>query len=260
MKSPYIGLWLLLSISLAIILIFSFCDDIKIGEWEVKKAPFSETLFKSRIEDNTNSYLNSDSLMQKKNKEVVTDSTPQSILLFGDSMTMNLALRLAQYAEHNGHKFHAVNWDSSNTISWAKCDTLDNYISRFKPTYIFVSLGANELYLANPDGHRKYVESIIKKIGDIPFVWIGPPNWKEDNGLNDMIEDVCTSGNFFRSAGMEFERKKDKVHPTRKASALWIDSIARWMPKSSHPIILSLPPDSIKVPNNSITFLKAYKK
>lgn len=259
MKSPYSGLWILLSLSLVIILLISFLDDIVIGKWEVKKAPFADTLFKEKSQSD-NTKIEFDSINEKDEQEVKTDSTPQNILLIGDSMTLNLALRLSQYAQHNGHKFQAVNWDSSNTITWAKSDTLDNLIKRYHPTYVFISLGANELYLSKPEGHRKYVETIIEKIGKIPYVWIGPPNWKEDNGLNDMIEDACSKGNFFRSAGMEFERKKDKVHPTRSASALWIDSIARWMPKSSHPIVLSFPPDSIKANRNSVTLLKAYGK
>lgn len=261
MKPPYLGLWFLLSLSLAILLLLFFLDDVVIGDWEMKKAPFDETLFKKQKDRfSSDSSFGLDSINSAVDKKLPTDSTPQSILLIGDSMTLNLALRLSQYAQHNGHEFHAVNWDSSNTISWAKCDTLDNYIKRLKPSYVFISLGANELYLKNPEGHRKYVEEIVGKIGDIPFVWIGPPNWKEDNGLNDMIEEVCTPSKFFRSAGMEFQRKKDNVHPTRESSADWIDSVARWMPKSSHPIVMECPPDSVKISRNNIQLLKAYRK
>ncbi|MDE6295596.1 MAG: hypothetical protein K2M03_05975, partial [Muribaculaceae bacterium] len=192
--------------------------------------------------------------------QVATDSTAQSILLIGDSMTLNLAYRLTQYAKHNGHTFHSVNWDSSNTKIWAESDTLQHFINQYGATYIFISLGSNELYLTKPEGHRKYVEAILSKIGDRPYVWIGPPNWKEDAGINDMIESACIPGGFFRSAGMSFERKKDKIHPTRKASALWIDSIARWMPRSAHPILMEIPSDSIGNVNPNVTFLKARNK
>ncbi|MCM1152591.1 MAG: SGNH/GDSL hydrolase family protein [Muribaculum sp.] len=262
MKSSYIGLWCLLAISLFIILLVALSDDLTIGSWTVKKAPFEQTLFSDK---NAPAPLQgqalADSLQKEAEKvEAPMDSTAQSILLIGDSMTWNLAIRLAQYAKQNGHQFHAINWDSSNTKIWAESDTLQYFIKKYAATYVFISLGSNELYLTKPESHRKYVESIIDKLGGRPYVWIGPPNWKEDAGINDMIQSVCAPGAFFRSAGMTFERKKDKIHPTRKASALWIDSVARWMPKSSHPILMDSPADSLGKVNENVTFLKALNK
>lgn len=263
MKSPYTGLWLLLSLSLVIVLTLFFLDDIVIGDWTLKKAPFDQTLFldKNAPKPLTGQAL-SDSLKKaEENRKIVkVDSTPQSILLIGDSMTWNLALRFAKYAKQNGHQFHAVNWDSSSTPIWANSDTLQYFIKKYDVTYVFISLGSNELYLPKPETHKHYVEEIIKKVGDRPYVWIGPPNWKEDAGVNDMIQATCAPGAFFRSAGMTFERKKDKIHPTKAASALWVDSIARWMPKSAHPILMQAPPDTMPAVDAGMTFLKALNK
>lgn len=263
MKSPYVGLWLLLSFALSAVLLFSFSDlDLGVGEWKMKKAPFADNLLVSpdAVPALTGEAL-TDSLMKEAAKvSVPTDSTQQSILLIGDSMTLNLAIRLSKYAKQNGHSFHAVNWDSSNTKIWAESDTLEHYMKQHDVTFVFVSLGSNEIYLTHPESHKKYVEKIIEKIGDRPYVWIGPPNWKEDSGLNDMIQATCKAGAYFRSAGMEFKRKKDGVHPTRESSALWIDSVARWMPKSAHPILMDAPSDSLgKVPSN-VVFLKPKNK
>ncbi|MCM1377696.1 MAG: SGNH/GDSL hydrolase family protein [Clostridium sp.] len=238
-------------------------DDISIGDWTIKKAPFDQTLF---LDKNAPKPLSGQALADSLRKaeeerpKAKTDSTPQSILLIGDSMTWNIALRMAQYAKQNGHQFHAINWDSSSTTTWAKSDTLQHFIEKYDVTYVFISLGSNELYLAKPESHRKYVEEIIEKVGDRPYVWIGPPNWMEDAGVNDMIQSACAPGSFFRSAGMSFERKKDKIHPTKKASALWVDSIARWLPSSSHPILMSAPPDTMPSVNANMTFLKALNK
>lgn len=266
MKSSYIGVWLLLAMSLIIILTVSFADDFSIGGWTPKKAPYREMLLNKEYADTavTGPYHEGDaeaaSVLAKSSEPAKTDSTPQSILLIGDSMTLNLAVQLSRYAKANGHTFHAVNWDSSNTKIWAESDTLQYFIRQFDATYLFVSLGSNELYLTKPEGHRKYVQAIIDKIGNRPYVWIGPPNWKEDAGLNDMIMSTCAPGTFFRSAGMNFERKKDKIHPTRAASALWIDSVARWMPSSAHPILLDVPSDSIGKVSPNVIFLKALNK
>ncbi len=264
MKSSYTGIWLLLVTALIIVLLIAFADDINIGEWKIKKAPYAEALLTDKAkelrEKEIADSIHSAKILEQERKIIRVDSTPQSILLIGDSMTMNLAFRLAQYAKQNGHDFHAVNWDSSNTIKWGNSSHLADYIEEYGVTYVFVSLGSNELYLKNPQTHVQYVEKILSQIGEVPYVWIGPPNWKEDFGVNDMLQETCAPGSFFRSEGMEFKRKKDGIHPTREASALWIDSIARWINKSSHPILLDAPADSIGKVNPNIKFLKATDK
>lgn len=261
MKSSYVRLWLLLATGLIVVLAIAFSDDITIGDYTLRKAPFRDNLLvdkeaEARDEAMQDSILRSNRDLAER-KENSMDSTSQSILLIGDSMTLNLAYRLAQYAKYNGHTFHAVNWDSSGTVKWGKSTHLADYIKQFGATYVFISLGANELYLKNPKSHLSYVESILEQVGDLPYVWIGPPNWKKDYGLNDFLEATCRPGTYFRSEGMEFDRKKDGIHPTRAASVVWIDSIARWIPKSSHPILLNIPPDSIGHVNPNVIYKKA---
>lgn len=257
-RKPYIGLWLLLAGALALVTWVAFHDEVKIGEYSLKKAPIAETL-KSKSVDSDSIAVPKD-IIEVAQKKIETDSTPQVIFIFGDSMTFNLALRLAQYAKQNGHSIHSVNWDSSNTKIWAEHDTLRHYIDKFHPTQIFISLGSNELYLKKPDIRRPEVRKILSVIDTIPYVWIGPPNWKEDSGINDMIASECKPGSFFRSAGMEFKRKKDGIHPTKEASALWVDSIMRWLGKSSHPFVAHVPSDTIGRANPGIVFLKALNK
>jgi hypothetical protein len=260
MKSQYTLLWLLLTVAIIIITIISFSDDLTIGGYTIKKSSIAENLTSSSasIEDEANDIaVDSVAKIEVKNE---IDSTAQNILLIGDSMTYNLAIRLAQYAKQNGHQLHAINWDSSSTITWANTDTLDYYIHEYKPTYIFISLGANELYLKHPESRKPEVRKILQKIGDIPYVWIGPPNWKEDSGINDMIAQEVRPGSFFKSAGMNFKRKKDKIHPTRESSAVWMDSIMHWMPNSSHPFLAETPSDSIGKVTPNVIFLKPYNK
>lgn len=262
MNSNYTGVWLLLTCALAVVVLVSFLDDITIGEWTIKKAPIAETLFpeqNSEYDDSQQNLAYLDSLHNEEIEinEVVVDSMPKSILLFGDSMTLNLAHRLSKYAKQNGHDLHSINWDSSNTKIWAETDTLSHYLKEFKPDYIFISLGSNEVYFKNPEKRMPYVKKILAMIGNIPYVWIGPPNWNEDTKINDMLEATCAPGTFFRSQGMSFKRKKDNIHPTRASSALWMDSIMRWLPKSAHPILADLPDDSLKNVPNKVVFLKA---
>ena len=257
-RKSYFALWLLLALALAVIVAVAFSDDISIGRYTVRKAPVAE-LFEASAEMADSVVAEADSVLAL-DKPAEVDCLPQSIFIFGDSMTFNLALRLAQYARQNGHQIHSVNWDSSNTKIWADHDTLAYYINKFRPTQIFISLGSNELYLKKPDIRRPEVKKILEVIDTIPYVWIGPPNWTEDSGINDMIESMCRPGSFFRSAGMEFKRKADHVHPTRESSSLWFDSIMRWLPKSAHPFRADVPSDSIGKCNPNIVFLKALNK
>ena len=268
MSRKYIGLWLILSISLILVLLFSLSDiEVDTGRGPLKKAPFREHIFakksdgerrgkKSRVVD----MVDNEGNPVEESSLAEVDSTQHSILLIGDSMTLNIAYAMSRYAKQNGHKFHAVNWDFSNTRIWSASDTLSHFIREFGATYIFISLGSNELYLKNPDSRRPDVRRILDMVGERPYIWIGPPNWKEDFGINDMLAEECRSGSFFRSAGMEFERKKDRVHPTRHASELWVDSIMRWMPKSAHPILANVPSDSLGKVDPHVTFLKALNK
>lgn len=265
MKLNYFGLWLLLVLALVVIVGLAFLpNDVSIGQYTMKKAPLREALLKeqSLLSDSVETAadaadINEPELLVKTQE---TDSVPKSILIFGDSMTFNLALRLSSYAAQNGHTLHAVNWDSSNTKIWAESDTLLYYMKKFDVDFIFISLGSNELYFKKPESRLPYVKRILEMIGDTPYIWIGPPNWKEDCGINDMLQKACAQGSFFRSAGMQFKRKNDKIHPTREASALWIDSIMRWMPKSRHPILSDLPADSLSKVKTNIIFLKARNK
>lgn len=257
-KKTYLALWLLLSVALIVILLVAFSDDIVIGGKTLRKAPVAD-LFATDSLAVELAEVGPDSIPELI-EEVKTDSLPQSIFIFGDSMTFNLALRLAQYAKQNGHVINSVNWDSSNTKIWAEHDTLAYYIEKFRPTQIFISLGSNELYISKPETRLPYIKKILEVIDTIPYVWIGPPNWKEDGGINDLLARTCRPGSFFRSAGMEFQRKADHIHPTRSSSALWIDSIMRWLPSSAHPFIAEMPSDSVKKANPHIIFLKALNK
>ena len=86
------------------------------------------------------------------------DTARQRILIFGDSMSQLLALRLCDYTGANGHSLTCVTWNGSGTYQWAASDTLRFYMQRVRPTHVFVCLGSNELYTADMKGCRKRAE------------------------------------------------------------------------------------------------------
>ncbi len=171
------------------------------------------------------------------------DTTAQRILIFGDSMSEYLGLRLADYTNKNGHKLTCVTWVGSGTRNWASTDTLTHYIRKIHPTHVFVCLGSNEFYLTDMKGCERRVRAILAKIGNIPTVWIGPPNWAEDHGYNKMLREVMGSKGYFPSYQLTFERQEDGRHPTMKSSAIWMDKIIEWMNSghSVHPFRMEMP-------------------
>ena len=89
-------------------------------------------------------------------------------------MLEGLGPRMAAYADHNGHTLYEVMWYSSTSEVWGRSDRLAGYIGRIKPDYIFICLGANELFVKDiAEKRTKYVDRILADIDTIPYLWIG---------------------------------------------------------------------------------------
>lgn len=291
MKYPYFGLWALLAVALIVFTGVSyFMRNTDEQSALIKPAPIYSELTKpltstevvdSNVIDATTSARTekatvvtkqsesgaiahnegtAETINKQATAEIVNaprDTTSKNILFIGDSMLEGLSPRLAAYAKKNGHKLNSVIWYSSTTEIWGRCDSLRYFIRKFKPDYIFISLGANELFVSNIIEKRtKYTQRLLSQVGDIPYVWIGPPNWKADTGINDMIAQNTKKGCFFLTNGMKFNRKKDGAHPTAESAIVWMDSVVRWMNHhAAHPIMLDLP-DEQKSRANSVTTLQ----
>lgn len=243
----YRGLWLLLASAFVIFALISVFGPLNINGHELKSSGIWPTLTETSQTKAKTTSIKGAATKSVKTKPVVkpktVDNAPKTILFFGDSMLDGLYPRLAAYAEENGHTLYAVIWYSSTSERWGSSDKLRYYIKTLKPDYIFISLGANELFVKDIITKRdKYVKNIISDIGSIPYVWIGPPNWKEDTGINDLIAANAGPEHFFVTKGMKFPRMKDGAHPTHEAAIGWMDSVVRWMPAhSNHPIKLNTP-------------------
>lgn len=154
---------------------------------------------------------------------------PKTILMFGDSMVEGLVRRLDDYAEVNGYKLISVIRFSSTTIRWAEADNLKNLIDKEKPSFIMVALGSNELFVKDLKKAGKAIDKMLSWFGDTPFIWIGPPNWTKDTGINDLILEKVGTKRFFESRNLTFTRCSDNIHPTFASSERWMDKVVEWM-------------------------------
>ena len=241
MNKPYWGLWTLLLAALVFFAALSYWQDgIRVGDFDIKTASFvqnvSDLFAVSR-------QVPVDSVEQDNEWRAPVDTTAKNILFIGDSMLEGLAPRLAAYCDVSGHTLVEVIWYSSSTLYWGESARLTELIYKFHTDYIFVCLGANELYV--PDikrARRPYVKRMLAEIGNIPYVWIGPPNWDEDTGINDLLAQELDRGCFYLSANDQFERSRDGAHPTRESAQHWMDRVIKWMDTScAHPIRLNKP-------------------
>lgn len=172
------------------------------------------------------------------------DTTHHVVLFFGDSMTNGLSLRLDDYCHANGYELYCVTWNSSTTKKYAESGILDTYISKYNPTFFIVCLGSNELFSHDVPSREQYVRGIIRKFGGRPFIWISPPNWKKDTGMNDLIRTCVGADRFFDSSRLTMERGADHIHPTARGAAKWMDEVAKWMSTpglTAHPIRMNRP-------------------
>ena len=256
MKKTYKVLFTILAIALVGFFLFSQFDfPEKLG---LKKGKFNETLFASDKEEVTNK--DTVATQEKKPNKNEMDTTKKTILFIGDSMVECLFPRMSAYAKKNGHTFYAVVWYSATTEVYGTRTTVKEYIDKYHPDYILFSLGGNELFIRDiKENRQKYVDEIIRQFGEIPYIWIGPPNWKPDTGINDMIKSSVPEGCFYLSytPDQHYDRKKDGAHPTAASSNQWMDRICKWiMTESAHRIRLEKPADGEKARPDDLVLLQ----
>ena len=160
----------------------------------------------------------------------VAESRDQVVLLIGDSMADGLGSRFNDYAVKNGFKFHSIVWYGSTTRDWAIAADLQYQIERVRPTYIIISLGTNDLGYKDYSRRETAIQTILSRVGNIPYIWVGPLPWKKikDRTIVDVIRDCTGESRFFDSSSVIASRA-DGIHPTRQGAALWVDKIVEWM-------------------------------
>ncbi len=247
--SRWLIVWAGLSIVLPLLVIYIYsCSDntLKIGKVEIKQVLGNQDvdLLISEIDkSNQNPKIAQSKTPIDSNGKVVkanyfipelSDTTKHRILLIGDSEIGGLRYSINDYCRENGHKIVlAVEWYSATTFNFGRSDTIDKIIARYKPTYIFMVLGLNELYAKDLKARKIAANKLAEKIKGIPYTWIGPANWQEDFGINKVYESSAEPGAYFMSKKLTLPRSKDGRHPDNKGYRLWMDSIAAWVQTSA---------------------------
>lgn len=239
---PILGLWLLIAVALVIFIGLSLSDDINIGDYTVTKARFPETLLAGHEKEELPlDTLPADTIPEPEPVIMGPDTTVRKVLVFGDSMTHYLAMAIARYGEKNNYSVTGVTWESSSIIGWNNSDKLEKYLEMTHPDFVFIVLGANELYRKSYDKQMQDARKIINRLGDIPYIWVGPALWKKDKGFYVALEETFPGHVFKADENIPIARARDHIHPTPQGARVWADTLMRWVEHSYHPIPAEVP-------------------
>jgi hypothetical protein len=174
------------------------------------------------------------------------DTSHHRILLVGDSQVEGLRIPFYDYCIKNKHELvAAMTWYSSTDLDYAANDTLSQVIKKYKPDYIVMVIGLNELWMKNQEPSTAAVRKIIDLFDTIPYAWIGPANWQEDHGINETYQKTVDPGCFFLSKDLVLPRAKDGRHPSRIGYQIWMDSLAYWFEEKAFFRLPMKKPDSV---------------
>ena len=254
----YWGYLALMVVSLTLFSCYAFlCKDTLVS-FDLKKMSIAKYAVSDTVKQDTLKTIDTLVVEEQVKDSTLspTDSTGKvHFLLIGDSMNEYLRIRLNDYCIANGYDMYCVIWYGATTKQYGTSDTIAYFIKKHEPTYVLLTIGSNELFVRDIIEKRTdYVKHIVKQLGRTPFVWVGPPNWKDDTGINEMIVTNVGESRYFESKKLKYDRYKDGAHPTRESASMWMDSIAVYLSRDAHSPIEMTPPEQKynKVPHTTI--------
>jgi len=173
----------------------------------------------------------------------VDDSTRHRVLLIGDSEAGGMKNVLNDYCQNNGHKLVAtVEWASATSLNFAKSDTISKIIKRYRPSFVFVLFGLNEVLAKDYSNRKALARQFQKRLNGIPYAWIGPTNWGYDYVVTDAFQAAADSAAFFSSKHLLLPKSTDGRHPSLSGYRIWMGNVANWLQESSRWKIRMMPP------------------
>jgi lysophospholipase L1-like esterase len=165
-----------------------------------------------------------DAATEAVTKEAAEPKRYRTVVHTGDSMVGGgLCKALAPKFKSEGTKFVRDVWEAASLVAFADSDRIPKLMKKYDPDLVLLTLGANDVFDKHPEYMIRYIESIVKKVGDRDCYWIGPPLWKGDSGLVGIIREHAAPCKFFDSSGLILQRAGDGIHPTEKGGAVWAD-------------------------------------
>lgn len=158
------------------------------------------------------------------------------VLHVGDSMVggnFGLTKALDHKFTAEGAKFIRDYKVSESIVSYDHSPKLKELIARHKPDIVIITLGTNDVFVPYPAAMANNVQNIVKRVGARECYWMGPPTWKPDTGIVQVIKDNAAPCKFYDSSNLKLQRAGDGIHPTDRGGADWASSFWTFFQKTT---------------------------
>lgn len=152
------------------------------------------------------------------------------ILHVGDSFVhAGLSQRLRELLGPLDVRYEVRAKASTTTLDWARRLPLE--VAQTQPDLVIITLGANEIGSLYPQVQARAVRRIVEAMGSRPCVWTTPPLWLEESGFFDTLQANVSPCRFFETDRhvVTFLPRRDGVHPTLEAGAVWADGLFNYL-------------------------------
>ena len=153
--------------------------------------------------------------------------TGKTVLHVGDSMVggnWGLTRALEQRFSAEGAKFIHDYKVSESIVSYDHSPKLKTLIEKNRPDIVIITLGTNDVFVPYPASMAGNIRNIVKRVGTTECYWMGPPTWKPDTGIVQVLKDNVAPCKFFDSSNLKLQRGGDGIHPTDRGGADWATS------------------------------------
>lgn len=151
----------------------------------------------------------------------------KTVLHVGDSMVggnLGLTRALEQRFSAEGAKFIKDYKVSESIVSYDHSPKLKTLIEKNRPDIVIITLGTNDVFVPYPASMAGNIRNIVKRVGSAECYWMGPPTWKPDTGIVQVLKDNVAPCKFFDSSNLKLQRGGDGIHPTDRGGAEWATS------------------------------------
>ncbi len=154
-----------------------------------------------------------------------------AVLHIGDSFALaGFAKSLKPRFKALGVRYEVRAETSSFTTTWS--GKMERLVADTQPDLVIINLGANEVANVDPPAHAPAVRHIVSALAGRPCVWVSPPSWRKDTGINDVIRQNSAPCRYFDSDKLVTQaipRQSDHIHPTDEGGAVWADAFWSWL-------------------------------
>ena len=151
----------------------------------------------------------------------------KTVLHVGDSMVggnLGLTRALEQRFSAEGAKFIHDYKVSESIVSYDHSPKLKSLIEKIHPDIVIITLGTNDVFVPYPASLAGNIRNIVKRASGSECYWMGPPTWKPDTGIVQVLKDNVAPCKFFDSSNLKLQRGGDGIHPTDRGGAEWATS------------------------------------